>query len=74
MGVSYTVPQEADDSNKLTPYIGAVYNLNDTHTLYASYTGIYKPQVETDASNQPLAPLKVRILRRALKVIGLTKI
>mgnify|MGYP005991433203 CR=1 FL=1 len=66
-GFSYGVPQEADDSNKLTPYIGAVYNLNDTHTLYASYTGIYKPQVETDASNQPLAPLKGKNIEAGIK-------
>lgn len=57
-GVSYDVPQEAKENNKLTPYIGAVYDLNDTHSVYASYTGIYKPQVEADASNKPLAPLK----------------
>jgi outer-membrane receptor for ferric coprogen and ferric-rhodotorulic acid len=66
-GVSYAVPQEAKENNKLTPYIGAVYNLNDTHALYASYTGIYKPQVETDASNQPLAPLKGKNIEAGIK-------
>jgi outer-membrane receptor for ferric coprogen and ferric-rhodotorulic acid len=57
-GTSYGIPQEAKESNKLTPYIGAVYDLNDTYSLYASYTGIYKPQVEADFSNKPLAPLE----------------
>ena len=57
-GTSYGVEQKAKENNKLTPYIGAVYDLNDTHSLYASYTGIYKPQVEVDVSLKPLAPLE----------------
>jgi outer membrane receptor for ferric coprogen and ferric-rhodotorulic acid len=35
-----------------------VYDLNDTHSLYASYTGIYKPQVEVGSDFKPLAPLE----------------
>ncbi len=57
-GVSYGTPQEAEESNKFTPYIGAVYDLNDTYALYASYTGIYKPQVELGTDLKVLAPLK----------------
>jgi outer-membrane receptor for ferric coprogen and ferric-rhodotorulic acid len=57
-GAAYGTPQDAKENNKLTPYIGAVYDLNDTHALYASYTGIYRPQVETGVSGKPLAPLK----------------
>jgi outer membrane receptor for ferric coprogen and ferric-rhodotorulic acid len=57
-GTSYAIPQDAKESNKLTPYIGAVYDLNDIHSVYASYTGIYKPQVEVGADLKVLAPLK----------------
>lgn len=57
-GVSYGVPQDADEDNKFTPYIGAVYDLNDTHSIYASYTGIYKPQIEVGSDLKPLAPLE----------------
>ncbi len=57
-GAGYGTPQEAKENNKLTPYIGAVYDLNDTHSLYASYTGIFRPQVETGPSGKSLAPLK----------------
>jgi outer membrane receptor for ferric coprogen and ferric-rhodotorulic acid len=57
-GIGYGTPQEAKENNKFTPYIGAVYDVNETHSLYASYTGIYRPQVETGTSGQPLAPLK----------------
>lgn len=58
VGISYEIPQEAKEQNKLTPYIGAVYDINDTHSVYASYTGIYKPQVEVGADLKVLAPLK----------------
>jgi outer membrane receptor for ferric coprogen and ferric-rhodotorulic acid len=57
-GSGYGTPQEAKENNKFTPYVGAVYDLNDTHALYASYTGIYKPQVELGANGKTLAPLK----------------
>ena len=57
-GISYGTPQNAKENNKFTPYVGAVYNLNDVHSVYASYTGIYRPQVETGASGSTLAPLK----------------
>ena len=57
-GVSYDVAQDAKEDNKFTPYIGAVYDLNDVHSVYASYTGIYKPQVEVGSDSKVLAPLK----------------
>jgi outer-membrane receptor for ferric coprogen and ferric-rhodotorulic acid len=57
-GIGYGELKEAKESNKFTPYIGAVYDLNDTHSVYASYTGIYMPQVELDADGKTLAPLK----------------
>lgn len=66
-GVSYGTPQDAKENNKFTPYIGAVYDLNDTHSLYASYAGIYRPQVETNAGNTPLAPLKGKNYEAGIK-------
>ena len=32
------------ESGRVVPYIGAVYDLNDTYALYASYTDIFMPQ------------------------------
>jgi outer-membrane receptor for ferric coprogen and ferric-rhodotorulic acid len=72
-GTSYAIPQDTKESNKLTPYIGAVYDLNDTHSVYASYTGIYKPQVEADFSNKPLAPLKGKNYEAGFKSEWLNK-
>jgi outer-membrane receptor for ferric coprogen and ferric-rhodotorulic acid len=57
-GVSYGVDQDAKDNHKFTPYIGAVYDFNETHSLYTSYSEIYKPQVEKGAGGRILAPLE----------------
>lgn len=43
--------------NELTPYAGLVYNLNDNHSVYASYTSIFKPQDKQDASGNFLDPI-----------------
>ncbi len=44
-------------NNQLTKYAGIVYDLNDQHSLYASYTDIFKPQNYMDASNNLLDPV-----------------
>ncbi|WP_020168325.1 MULTISPECIES: TonB-dependent siderophore receptor [Methylotenera] len=72
-GTSYGTPQDAKEKNKFTPYVGAVYDLNDIHSLYASYTGIYRPQVETNAGNRPLAPLKGKNYEAGVKSEWLNK-
>jgi len=57
-GVSFGDPQASKANNKVTPYAGAVYDLNDDHSVYASYAGIYKPQVERSVNGGVLAPLE----------------
>lgn len=42
----------------VTPYAGVVYDLNDTYSVYASYTKIYQPQINKDASGKTLAPVE----------------
>lgn len=66
-GISYGTPQEAKENNKFTPYIGAVYDLNDIHSVYASYTGIYRPQVELGNNFKTLAPLKGKNYEAGIK-------
>jgi outer-membrane receptor for ferric coprogen and ferric-rhodotorulic acid len=53
---SYDYASEAHD--KVTPYIGAVFNLTKDQSLYASYTGIYNPQTELSRKLTTLGPLK----------------
>ena len=57
-GVYYDVDNSAQAHDKVTPYLGAVYNLTDQHTLYASYTGIYNPQTAVGQNLTTLAPLQ----------------
>ncbi|MTD19481.1 TonB-dependent siderophore receptor [Pseudomonas sp. CCM 7891] len=47
----YKVTQE------VTPYAGVIYDLNDTYSVYASYTEIFKPQTEQDVGGSVLAPM-----------------
>ena len=42
----------------VTPYAGVVYDLNDTYSLYASYTSIYQPQTYKDIDGKTLAPVE----------------
>ena len=45
-------------TQEITPYIGLVYDLNDNHSLYASYTSIFKPQTLKDINNKYLDPIQ----------------
>jgi outer membrane receptor for ferric coprogen and ferric-rhodotorulic acid len=42
----------------VTPYLGAVYDLDDTYSVYASYTSIYQPQTYKDANGATLDPVE----------------
>lgn len=60
----YNVPamvrSNTDDSAKstgeVTPYAGVVYDLDQHHSVYASYTSIFKPQTYKDQGGKLLAP------------------
>lgn len=40
------------------PYVGAVYDLNDNFSVYASYTNIFQPQDLQDEGGRTLDPLR----------------
>ncbi|MCH7315028.1 TonB-dependent receptor [Acinetobacter sp. ANC 3882] len=44
-------------NNQLTPYFGVIYDLNQNHSIYASYTDIFSPQNRKDVSGQYLDPI-----------------
>lgn len=54
-------PQNGTGTQKVTRnvtrYAGVVYDLNDTYSVYASYTDIFKPQSNFDASGSLLDPI-----------------
>lgn len=45
------------DDNVFIPYVGALYDLTETHRVYASHTEIYEPQNKLDAAGEFLEPL-----------------
>jgi outer membrane receptor for ferric coprogen and ferric-rhodotorulic acid len=44
-------------TREVTPYAGVIYDLNDTYSVYASYTEIFKPQSEQSAGGKALDPM-----------------
>jgi outer membrane receptor for ferric coprogen and ferric-rhodotorulic acid len=44
-------------TQEVTPYAGVIYDLNDTYSVYASYTEIFKPQSERNVSGSSLQPM-----------------
>lgn len=57
-GESYGASKATSYDNEFTPYAGLVYDLNDNHSLYASYTQIFAPQTEVDSSGNRLDPIE----------------
>lgn len=55
-GSRSTLSQYAVDRH-LTRYAGAIYDLDQRHSVYASYTDIFKPQSQLDAGGQTLKPI-----------------
>jgi outer membrane receptor for ferric coprogen and ferric-rhodotorulic acid len=43
-------------TREFTPYAGIIYDLNDTYSVYASYTEIFKPQSEQNTGGSVLEP------------------
>lgn len=53
---SYYNTTKAKERGVVTPYAGITYDLTPAHTLYASYTTIYKPQTVQDRTGAMLDP------------------
>jgi len=51
----------------VTPYAGVVYDLDDTYSVYGSYTSIYQPQINKDANGSTLAPVEGNSYETGLK-------
>lgn len=52
-GSSYGTPHDYEAS-KTAPYVGAVYDLDEAHSLYASYAKIFNPQYQRDRDDRIL--------------------
>lgn len=57
-GESYGVSRTTSYDYEVVPYAGVIYDVSKRHSVYASYTEIFNPQTETDASGNRLDPLE----------------
>ncbi|KAB8064242.1 TonB-dependent siderophore receptor [Janthinobacterium violaceinigrum] len=46
----------AETRNEVTPYVGAVFDINKQYSAYASFTQLFNPQTSKDRNNKFLAP------------------
>ncbi|MFJ4443084.1 TonB-dependent siderophore receptor [Pseudomonas sp. NPDC089422] len=51
----------------VTPYLGAVYDLNDHYSLYASYTDIFNPQTAETESGTKVEPIRGQSYETGIK-------
>lgn len=56
-GVQWGRTVSSTAKNVLTPYVGAVFDVNQNSSVYASYTSIFKPQTERDVAGNFLKPV-----------------
>jgi len=54
-------------TREVTPYAGIIYDLNDTYSVYASYTEIFKPQSEQNSGGAVLEPMTGKSYEIGLK-------
>ena len=57
-GVKYASSRPNKVTHHLTRYAGVIYDLDPHHSVYASYTDIFRPQTELDAQNNALKPIE----------------
>lgn len=55
------------ENGVVTPYLGAVYDLDDTYSLYASYTDIFTPQSEETSSGGKVEPIRGQSYETGIK-------
>lgn len=55
-GDNSSATQDVRESGYVTPYGGLVFDLDDQHSLYASYSQVFKPQSEVSANGRIIDP------------------
>ncbi|MBW3512642.1 TonB-dependent receptor [Janthinobacterium sp. NKUCC06_STL] len=64
---SYYNAAPASESRVVTPYGGLVFDIDGTHSAYASYSTIHQPQASQDRYGQLLAPREGKTLEAGVK-------
>lgn len=55
------------DEDKIAPYAGLTYDLNDTYSVYASYTNIFQPQSSRNNGGEYLGAVKGKSYETGVK-------
>ncbi|AJY51235.1 MULTISPECIES: TonB-dependent siderophore receptor [Halomonadaceae] len=50
------VTEQNRSDTEITPYAGLVFDIDNDHSVYASYSQVFKPQTESDVNGDLLAP------------------
>jgi outer membrane receptor for ferric coprogen and ferric-rhodotorulic acid len=66
-GETYGRSREKSYGTVVTPYAGAVYDLSDLYSVYASYTELFRPQFEVDINGDRLDPVTGKSYEAGLK-------
>ena len=56
-GITRNDPSTSTETGVVTPYAGVVYDLSREWAVYASYTDVFQPQTNIDASGSVLKPV-----------------
>ncbi|BCQ37683.1 ferric-rhodotorulic acid/ferric-coprogen receptor FhuE [Erwinia rhapontici] len=57
----------SNNSDKVAPYAGLTYDINDTYSVYASYTSIFQPQTSRSSDAKYLSPVTGKSYETGLK-------
>lgn len=66
-GFQYGSNVDTESKHIWTPYAGITYDVNKNHSLYASYSDIFKPQTQRDINGNYLDPIEGKNYEIGLK-------
>lgn len=67
LSTGVTVKDDQEHHGELTPYAGLVYDLNTQHSLYASYSEVFKPQDATGEDGNMIDPREGQQIELGIK-------
>src|SRR3546814_16923988 len=62
-GITGNAPSTGTETGVVTPYAGIIYDLSREWAVYASYTDVFQPQPNRDATGSVLKPIRSEALR-----------
>lgn len=66
-GGLWSAPYSLKYDNEITPYAGLVFDLNETYSLYGSYTSIFQPQNLKNLAGDLLDPIEGNATEAGIK-------